>query len=396
MWHDTVGELAASVRRYTAGRSPGANVPDAVNEEITGLEEMGVFDLVPTSSLGTASSAFPYVAAVGRELAGSPVAAAFWNATATRIALATVRSALLPADPDVEVAEEGARCDVRLTQPADGGCSARADGSARDVTPGSSWIVSGEVPGVLGAEGARRILVRARLQGAPGDCREGVLLVDGTEGGMVSRSSWAGTALTTIHLRDQRGVLVAAGEERAVASALEHALSRAAALQSVDLVAIARRCLADTITHLQARQQFGRPLASLPVVRSHLADAHIDVTVSDAVAGVALASLAESVPGLRVAETVGALAARLSVQRRTEHVVLLSNQLTGGVGYYDDYPLAALTREFMVRSRLFGRAADLRSVAERLLVDSGFRVETARSTRNASHLSGIGATGVDS
>lgn len=394
MWHDTVEELAASVRKYvghSAGLGTGGD--DAIRQA-DALRTMGVFDLVSSTSYTAAASTFPYVVAVGRELFGSPAAAAFWNATAARVAIATARPVATGAEGPVDSARDGARCGLCLTPRDDAVLTAARDESRQAVSSsGDSWLVSGKLGGVLGLEGAGQVLVRARLEGRLADAAAGLFLVDLREAGMKARCSWSGEGLWEVSLRRAPSILVVAGEEETVRGVCDSALSRVNMLQCADLLALARSCLTITIGHLRERRQFGRPLTSLPVVRAHIADAEIHLAVSEAVTGVALASMSRESDGRGKADTGAALVARLSVQRRTEQAVLIANRLTGGVGYYDDFPLARLTRAFMVRARMFGRQSEMKALASQLLDETGESFSTSRPLRNAGHLLNSGNGG---
>lgn len=385
MWHDTVEELAASVRKYVQQSSERAAGPDDVSRQILALQEMGVFDLVAVTSGPMSTDFVPYVAAVGRELAGSPAAAAYWNTTAARLAV-TAAVAATGNGPDLAaMMEDGARCGLRLTRREDEHCVAMSESGTGRAIPGSSWRVNGELTGLLGLEGAERILVKARLDGAAGGSETGLLLVELPEGSLTSRSSWSGESLAGVRLSGERSVLVVAGDDEAIDSLCERALAQVVVLQSVDLIELARSCLAGTVGFVRERRQFGRALASLPVVRSHLADAEIHLAVSEAVTGVALASISTAGGRQPIGPAAG-LVTRLSVQKRTEQVVLLANRLTGGVGYYEDYPLAGLTRAYMVRSRMFGQYADVKAIAARHLEVADGPLETATVLRNPTHL----------
>lgn len=385
MWHDTVDELAASVRKYVQQSSGRGAGPDGVLREILALQEMGVFDLVAAASDPASTDFVPYVAAVGRELAGSPAAAAYWSATASQLAVTSAVAATGNVPDLAAMMEDGARCGMWLTPREGEHCVAMSESGTGRAVPGSSWRVDGELTGLLGLEGAKRILVKARLEGAVVGSEMGLLLVELPEGGLTSRSSWSGESLAGVRLSGERSVLVVAGDDEAIGSLCEQALAQVVVLQSVDLIELARSCLAGTIGFVRERQQFGRALASLPVVRSHLADAAIDLAVSEAVTGVALASMSTAGGQQPVGAGAG-LVTRLSVQKRTEQVVLLANRLTGGVGYYEDYPLAGLTRAYMVRSRMFGRYADVKAIAARHLEAAGRPLETARVLRNPTHV----------
>lgn len=377
------------MRKYV-GQSPGLGTGgDDALRQADALSAMGVFDLVSSTSYTAAKSTFPYVVAVGRELFGSAAAATFWSATAARVALATARTVATAAEGAVESAGDGARCGLSLTPGDDAVFTAARDESRQAVSSsGESWLVSGDLGGVLGLEGAGQIVVRARLEGGLDGAAAGLFLVDLREAGMKARCSWSGEGLWEVSLRREPSILVATGDEETIKGICASALSRVNMLQCADLLALARSCLTMTIGYLRERRQFGRPLASLPVVRAHIADAEIHLAVSEAVTGVALASMSGESDGRGKADTGAALVARLSVQHRTEQAVLIANRLTGGVGYYDDYPLAHLTKAFMVRARMFGRQSEMKALASQLLDEAGGSFSTSKPLRNASHLLG--------
>jgi alkylation response protein AidB-like acyl-CoA dehydrogenase len=122
----------------------------------------------------------------------------------------------------------------------------------------------------------------------------------------------------------------------------------------------ARRVLEMTVEHVRDRQQFGRPLAALQVVRHRCADAAIAVEAAELATREALWLLASG-DGWRPAALVAAWVAG----RAFVDVTVAASQLHGGLGYIRDHPLHRYFRHAKAQQLRLGPEPDqLRAVSE--------------------------------
>lgn len=174
----------------------------------------------------------------------------------------------------------------------------------------------------LTADGA----IAGRLRHVPGTGNDHIIVYLGGGLGMTALVDLTGPG---VHATRRRNI---AGEERLDLSfdntpvvALQGAppwsavRDRATRLRLAATVGAMERAIDLTTTHVRVREQFGRPLAALPVVRSHLAAMAI---------GLATAQSALRVPSVER----GLLAASIVVRRAADDVAAIAHQLHGAVG----------------------------------------------------------------
>ena len=198
------------------------------------------------------------------------------------------------------------------------------------------------VPGA----GADRLLVAARMRSAADDSvslflvdpgAPGVALRTGAEGGpgslaldeaFVSRTALIGAPGTALPL-------------------LEQALDAATVAICAEGVGLLRRLLADTISYMQQRRQFGQPLSSFQALRHRVADMYVAL---EQCAGLTLR--ATLLLGQDATErTIAVSKAKVAVARACSFVGQNAVQLHGGMG---------LTSE-LAAARCFSRATQIES-----------------------------------
>ncbi|GAA4594967.1 acyl-CoA dehydrogenase family protein [Planotetraspora phitsanulokensis] len=281
----------------------------------------------------------------GRAVAPVPL----WPSAVAALAVARhgtaeQRESLLPG-----VAEGSLRLTVALEEfgapdPAEPGCVARRDGDAWRLTG-----VKAAVPSPFGAVG---VLVSATAETGPG-----LFLVvsddpTGPEGGAWDRVE------TTSH--DRGGHLTLTGASATAVGvpgggALRETLHRAAVALAAVQLGVAQGALRHAVTHLSARRQFGRPLATFQAVQHQLADCYIDIDAMRVCLWQAVTALGAE-EGAEAAVLVAkwwAGEAGLTVAHRVQH-------LHGGIGVDVDYPVH---RHFLwarqISGTLGGPSADL-------------------------------------
>jgi alkylation response protein AidB-like acyl-CoA dehydrogenase len=116
--------------------------------------------------------------------------------------------------------------------------------------------------------------------------------------------------------------------------ALARGLHAATALQSVEMVGVARAAFAMTTEHVTNRHQFGRPIASFQAVQHHVADMATGLDAAWLAAYQAVWCCAQ---GRDAARQVAF--AKVAANRAARDVTLMAHQLHGGIGFSTEHPL---------------------------------------------------------
>jgi alkylation response protein AidB-like acyl-CoA dehydrogenase len=138
-------------------------------------------------------------------------------------------------------------------------------------------------------------------------------------------------------------------------AALAAALDEAAMATSAYLLGVMDRAFAMTVDYMKTRQQFGRPIGSFQALQHRAADLSMQIALTRASVEAAAASLdAGAAGGARRAVVSRAKA------RAAEASMLVARgcvQLSGGIGYTDDYDVGLHLRKAMVLANQYGSAA---------------------------------------
>jgi alkylation response protein AidB-like acyl-CoA dehydrogenase len=141
------------------------------------------------------------------------------------------------------------------------------------------------------------------------------------------------------------------GREHGAGRPLHRALLRATALQCAEMVGGAQAALELTVAYAKQRVQFGRPLGAFQAVQHHCADMYRDVEMGRLLTYQACWLLAHDQPA-----DAAVSAAKLKLSRVYPAIARLGHQVTGGVGYYTEYPLERYTRRALAAASAFGGA----------------------------------------
>jgi len=137
--------------------------------------------------------------------------------------------------------------------------------------------------------------------------------------------------------------------------ALAHARLMGAVLRATELAGIGRAGLDLAIEYARRRVQFGRPIGSFQAVHHHAADMTREL--------VAVCLLAASaVQRLEKGENA-AIAAHMAKAKAAAAIPVLlrlAHQITGGAGFYEEYPLAGYYRRAIDLAASYGTAAEHR------------------------------------
>jgi alkylation response protein AidB-like acyl-CoA dehydrogenase len=231
------------------------------------------------------------------------------------------------------------------TGPAGPVCSVREE-------PGG---LHGEVPLVAGADAGAFLVPTLGADGP------GLWLVDRAQVQVTAETALDMTRPTaTVRLDGALALPVARGPE--VAEAVRAGLLMGAGLLASEQVGLAHRCLAETVSYLTVRRQFGRVIGGFQAIKHRLADLYIAVEGARAAARYAAAALADDLADAPVAVAVAASACGEVAVRAAEECV----QLHGGIG---------MTWEHSAHLRLKRAVAD--------------RVALGTPVRHRAHLGGL-------
>jgi alkylation response protein AidB-like acyl-CoA dehydrogenase len=124
-----------------------------------------------------------------------------------------------------------------------------------------------------------------------------------------------------------------------------------AALKSAELLGIGRRVLALTREVAHARVQFGQPIGAFQAVQHHVADMYQLIEQTRVLTEQAISRLDNGHPASREVSL-----AKVKASEGMVTVLNLAQQVHGGVGYYDDYPLETYFRRTMAAQGAYGSA----------------------------------------
>lgn len=197
----------------------------------------------------------------------------------------------------------------------------------------------------IGAAPAETVLVPAVCEGSP------ALVV--VRGGLEWPSSAAGLDEESGWAPLRAEVLVPAAEAVTGADALTRWLAvRAAGHRALahEMVGVGRAILRLTLEHTTSREQFGKPLAALQVVKHKLADIRL---WEEPAALAAEAAWEDETPE-------SAMLAKLLAARFLETARVNGQQLLGGMGFTWEHPFHRYLKRALLLESLLGSAAALR------------------------------------
>ena len=144
---------------------------------------------------------------------------------------------------------------------------------------------------------------------------------------------------------------LAEGAEAALAAALDEAALATGAY----LLGVMERAFAMTTDYLKTRQQFGRVIGTFQALQHRAADLSMQVALTRASVEAAAASLDAGAKGDARRAVVSRAKARAA--EASMAVTRGCVQLSGGIGYTDDYDVGLCLRKAMVLANQYGSAA---------------------------------------
>jgi alkylation response protein AidB-like acyl-CoA dehydrogenase len=225
------------------------------------------------------------------------------------------------------------------------------------ATRGDGFVLHGSKCLVPDAHIAERLLCTARVQTGHASPRGlSLFLIEPHQSSVQLRPmvTTAGDKQFEVGLHSvEVGADALVGAMHQAGPPLRRALLRATALKCAEMVGGARAVLDMTLEYVKQRVQFGRPIGSFQAVQHHCADMYRDLEMGRLLAYQACWNLARNLP----AEAAVA-AAKLKLSKAYPEITRLAHQMTGGVGYYTEYPLELYTRRALAAAGAFGGPAD--------------------------------------
>jgi hypothetical protein len=130
---------------------------------------------------------------------------------------------------------------------------------------------------------------------------------------------------------------------------------------AAELVGLAERMLADTITYVLDRHQFGRPVASFQTVKHRLADVRVSIGATRSALATAWADN----------DPVSAMACKALAGRTHRIAATNCHQVHGGIAFTAEHGFHRLIRRGQVLDGLLGASNDLVRELGRHLIDTG-------------------------
>lgn len=221
------------------------------------------------------------------------------------------------------------------------------------------WLVSGDKSVVLNGEHATHLIVSARTSGsagdregislfwlpsnAPGVCRRGYPLLDGSRGADIS--------FENVKVASE-GLI---GNIGCAHSMLEHALDASIAALGAEALGIMDALIEQTISYCQTRQQFGTPIGKFQGLQHRLVDMFMDTEQTRSLvylANIRLAEAGTSPNATGVQQVISAMKAQVGKAGR--FVGQEAIQLHGGMGMSNDFIVGHYFKRLTAIDATFG------------------------------------------
>jgi hypothetical protein len=123
---------------------------------------------------------------------------------------------------------------------------------------------------------------------------------------------------------------------------------------AAELLGVCDRLVADAVTHVKSRRQFGQALAEFQAVQHLLAWAATELHQLRCLFDIAVLSAADGDPDPALAETVKAVAGRV-----LHAIAQTAIQVTGAISFTWEYPLSRLHHRGLLLDQIAGSSAEL-------------------------------------
>ena len=142
---------------------------------------------------------------------------------------------------------------------------------------------------------------------------------------------------------------------RAALAKIECAIDHGIVALCAEALGLMNRMLALTASHLQTRQQFGKPIGTFQALQHRFADMVVAAEQARSATLMATAALAEDDSRVRKLDVS---AAKSMVSRYGRGVLEGAIQLHGGIGITDEYELSRYVRRMLEIEKTWGDAID--------------------------------------
>lgn len=225
--------------------------------------------------------------------------------------------------------------------------------TAAERLEGGSYRLRGGKSVVVGGIEADRLIVSARLGGAPAEGAEGLalFLVPADAPGLERRAvplQGGGEAAEIILDGVEIGEDALLLEGDAAAEALGRAEARAILALCAEMLGLMDRAMGLTVEYSRTRKQFGKPIGAFQALQHRMADMAMEVEQSRS----AVFNLARAIEGAD--RDRQASAAKTLVGRTARLVAEESIQIHGGIGMTEEYELGHLVRRLIEAETRFG------------------------------------------
>ena len=225
--------------------------------------------------------------------------------------------------------------------------------SAAAEPDGDGFVLGGVKTFVADAHIAHQMICAVRTRPSDSPVHGVSLVLVNTSDPAVSKRQMvttAGDKQFEVDLTGSRvGLDALVGELHEGGAALSRVLLKATALKCVEMVGGAQAVVDMTVDYVKGRVQFGRPIGSFQAVQHHCVDMYRDLLVGRMLAYQACWQVSHTASA---EEAVSA--AKLKLSRSYPAITRMAHQVTGGVGYYTEYPLELYTRRAMSAAVSFG------------------------------------------
>jgi len=223
----------------------------------------------------------------------------------------------------------------------------------RALRVADGYEIDGEKHVVLGAPGADRLVVSARLVG---DGREiGLFVVDPKLPGVSMRAYRTIDEQRAGDVRFERVRVAGSARIDAEGNAqalIEDAVDYATALVCAEAVGALKDANDATLEYLKTRQQFGVPIGSFQALQHRIVDIHIAAEQALSVSLLACTAVDEEADATRRKRSVSA--AKIRIAEACRHVSQEAIQLHGGMGMSDEVKVSHTFRRLTVIGQQFG------------------------------------------
>lgn len=242
-----------------------------------------------------------------------------------------------------EISSGRATMAVAISEPDAG--SAATDMTLKVTANGNSLTLNGQKRWCSGAGHAELYLAYCRFSDDPGSRGIGAVVVERNERGLTFGPRENMMGFKGIHSADMFFDDVAVQPDSVVVGAggfsrLFTAFTIERMGNATMSLAIAQRCLDDTVAYVQQRRQFGKPIGEFQLVQGSLAEMIVATESARLLVERAAAGAGRGAP-----DSLQASTAKYAANRAAKNVADLAVQLHGGYGYSTEYGIERRLRD---------------------------------------------------